>query len=774
MDFISGLMVATIFGLVLAAIYAIAASGLVLTYTTSGVFNFAHGAQIMFGAFVYWQLADLGVPPFISLLLTTFVGGPAMGYIVYLLIGRGLRDTAIVAKIVATVALMIGLISIAQIVWPQENRRSIPLSFSDSGNVIGKFLHDNVVDDPTLLNFTDHQVITVLAALGVAGFLRFIFKSTRLGVQMRAAVDDPDLLRLNAMSPEKISASSWMIGSAMAFLAGALFVPSGVVGTGLAHIALALLVIDAFAAALFGRLKSLPLTFLGAAVLGLGSTYLGRLDSNTDSIIILIRNLLPSLALFAVLLLLPADAPRAQAKRTRERFDVPTVKQALIWSGALLTVLLLMLPLLGPVGEGLLFSGLAVAIIALSLTLLTGYAGEVNLVPFAFAAVGAVVAYHLSKTTPLPFLSGSTGEGLDVSFGWWVLPVAAAVTALVGALVAWPAARLRGIYLALATLAFGGIVAGALLTRTTPYKIRDIQIFPAPMDNGLLSMPAIPLIATNTINRPAAVMFAGASFCALAVIVVAIRNSSLGRRMIALRDSPAAAATLGQNSVVLKIGAFAISAAIAGFGGVLYAVSKTTVGTDTFEILLGLMVVVATVVAGIGYVSGALVGGLVAGAGIGAFTAELSKLGGTSDGGPFEMLGLLIPVGLGAVGVLIARSPTGLLHPLFEGYKETWAKARNMTLGVGVTIFVLYLLALLGVISVFLFMMVSISVIVLGPTVIKRNMPKTFGLPIEPNLELVGITEPYSHAMLNYVERKLGIPVTADNTVTSRTKGELR
>src|ERR1700693_1869201 len=99
----------TIFGLVLGGVYGIAASGLVLTYNTSGIFNFAHGAEAMLGAFMYWEVRySWHWPARLAVVFVFGVSGPVMGAILYGGIMRGLRDTAEVTKIIVTVALMLG------------------------------------------------------------------------------------------------------------------------------------------------------------------------------------------------------------------------------------------------------------------------------------------------------------------------------------------------------------------------------------------------------------------------------------------------------------------------------------------------------------------------------------------------------------------------------------------------------------------------------------------------------------------------------------------
>lgn len=281
----------TVLGLVLGSVYAIAASGLVLTYNTSGIFNFAHGAQAMVGAFAYYELrVEHGLSTPVALALVLGVLGPVMGFLLYRCIMRGLRDTEQVTKIVVTVAVLLGLVALSQWRWnPQEAR--IPAMFfgpGDSVEVLGVVLRY-------------HELICLGSAVLLALGLRLLFVRTRLGVLMRASVDDPDLLRLAGHDPERVSAVAWMLGSTLAVLAGVLIAP--VVGGSLEANSLTLLVIDAFAAAVFGRLRSIPMTFVGAVVLGLAGTYLIAYAPTEWTWVSNARAALPMVILFVVLLM---------------------------------------------------------------------------------------------------------------------------------------------------------------------------------------------------------------------------------------------------------------------------------------------------------------------------------------------------------------------------------------------------------------------------------------------------------------------------------------
>src|SRR5271165_4477182 len=285
----------TILGLVTGSVYAIAASGLVLTYTTSGIFNFAQGAMAMLGAFAYWQLRfGWNWPAPVALVMVIFVLAPLLGGLLHVGIMRGLRDTAEITKIVVTIGIMLGLIALAQWIWNTTVARTDALFFGNSATfrVLG-------------VTVTVHEAIALGCGLLIAGGMRLLFSRTRTGVAMRAVVDSPALLQLNGGRPERLAAFSWALGAMLAAVAGILITPiSG--GTLDVHV-LTLLVLDSIAAAMFGRLRSIWLTFAGAIVLGLASTYVLGYFPESWEWASNFRIALPMIVLFVVLIVLPQD-----------------------------------------------------------------------------------------------------------------------------------------------------------------------------------------------------------------------------------------------------------------------------------------------------------------------------------------------------------------------------------------------------------------------------------------------------------------------------------
>ncbi|MFZ2178915.1 MAG: ABC transporter permease [Rhodococcus sp. (in: high G+C Gram-positive bacteria)] len=730
----------TILGLVLGAVYAIAASGLVLTYNTSGIFNFAHGAQAMLGAFVYWQLRyGWDLPTSVALVLVLGVFGPLMGLLLYVVIMRGLRDTAEVTKIVVTVAIMLGMLSVSHWFWHPEKARSMQMFFADrSFSFFGATVRW-------------HELLCVIVAALIAAGLRVLFVRTRSGVAMRAVVDDPDLLRLNGHRPERLAGLSWALGSALAVLAGILITP--ISGGTLEANMLTLLVIDAFAAAMFGRLRSIPRTFLGAVILGLAGTYVLAYFPTSWTWTSNLRVSLPMIALFVVLIVLPQDRLRGTVIRTRERYRVPSVRRAVTWGVVLVITVYLLRLLMVESAITTLTIGICFAIIALSLTLLTGYAGEMNLAPLSFGAIATMVAFHF----------GISGTGLAAHLNVWGVLFGVLVTALIGGLVALPALRLRGLYLALATMAFGVFLSNMVLRDTTVHTLFGVEF--SLFTQGSLSVPPLKVGPLDLADDTVFLMTVTALFSVLGIAIIALRNSGYGRRLAAMKDSPAASAMLGQNLVKLKLSVFMLSAGIAGLGGILMSSAMGSVATENFSIIVSLTLLMLTVVAGIGYVTGALFGGVMAGIGFSVIMVSFTNLASAQPEleGLWLLLGNIAAVSPALIGIGVGKNPSGVVHDVMEGYRHL-VKATPVLVGGAAVVAAAYVLALTGILDNWWFAAIAVTTLFLLPVVGRSVMPAAVLGPEEAARrrstppESIGIDEPYTAEARAALDRELDIP----------------
>lgn len=708
----------TILGLSLGAVYAVAASGLVLTYTTTGIFNFAHGAIGMFGAFTYWQLRfDWGWPAPLALLVVLVVLGPGLGALLELVIWRGLEGTSEATRIVVSISLLVALIGFANVLWDPNVGRLFPKFFEGSGFELG----------PT--NVTWHETTTVLIAIGVAILLRFLLYRTRSGVAMRATVDDRSLAALNGARPNVVAMLSWGIGCSLAALSGVLVGPT----LALSATVLPLLIVNAYAAAMFGRLRSLPLTFVGAVGLGLLVNYV-RADFfdwfEGRDYLSSFEQAVPVIVLFVVLLVLPGSRLRGHTSRAREHFATPTWPVAIAGAVAVVAiaagvgVVAASDSVLLEVGE---MFGLA--IIALSLVPLVGYAGQISLCQLSFAGIGAITMAHLG------------GDGTAMGYVYAML-----VAGAVGALIALPALRLSGIYLALATAAF------AVALDRWIFKLESFTVFGVELrffEQSSVRVGRLDLPGVTFDSARANLMLLATVFAALGLFVVWLRRGRFGQRLLAMKDSEAACATLGMSLTRTKLAVFAISAAIAGLGGALYAGTRVAVGPDEFSFVAGLPVFMLTVVGGIGSVAGA------------AF-AGIALTGFVVIPRVFPVLEDLMRVTPGLLGIGLGRNPNGVVSIL----AERWDPVRRrlpVLVGLVAVLAGLWGLAALDMVSNWAWLLLSLAAAIVAARAAEAMTPDfeadriADSSPADMPVELIGVDRPATEHDRDAFDRELGV-----------------
>ncbi|HUC35554.1 MAG TPA: ABC transporter permease [Acidimicrobiales bacterium] len=550
-------------GVVTGSIYAVSATGLVLTYNTTGIFNFAHGAIGMILAYLFWQLwQGWHLPALVSLALVLLVAAPVFGAVLERVLMRPLHGASTNIRLAVTLGLLLVLVGAGGAIWSQSNTYAVPEFFNGHQVSVGG------------VNLSYEQVITIGVAVVGALLLRLFFKRTRTGVAMRAVVDDPGLASLSGASSGRISAYAWMIGVMFAALAGILLAPTTMVQLNLTE-----LVITGYAAAVVGRLRSLPLTFLGAMALGIAySLATGYVPADAVSDV---TAALPMAMLFVVLLVIP-EARLALAQVARFR-PLPAARSsttalgaaAVVGATAVLSVLL--------TGNNLLTLGnvLVFILLGLSLVLLSGYGGQISLCQFSFLGVGAVAMHWV----------GGSVLGLLAAF---------ALCAAVGAVLATPALRLRGLYLALATLSF------AVLMDNIFFNSSSIM-----GEAGTIAVGRPDIFGMRFTSNGSFDVLLGVVVALCIVGVGALRRSAFGRRLVAMRDSPAACSTVGASLTVTKLVVFSLSAGMAGLAGALYGGLQTTVGAAQFQFLYSISIFVAVTLAGTSLMSGAVMAGLL-------------------------------------------------------------------------------------------------------------------------------------------------------------------
>ncbi|MCF6472063.1 ATP-binding cassette domain-containing protein [Nonomuraea sp. MG754425] len=608
-------------GLVTGAVFAIMGSGLTLSYAATGVFNFAHGAVGFLTALLFHQLGQAGLPPWAAAPVAVLLFAPALGYVLHRAMFRGLAQAGETAQIVATIGLTIALPALGLLVvdvagLPPADATSLPRGVGP---------HPAYAFDVLGVRLDSDQLITFgVSAVAAAGLWAFI-RHTPYGLRMRASVDRRRLATLRGVDADATSALAWMLASGLAGLAGVLAVPV----LGLDATAYTVLLFASATAAVFGRLRSIPWTFAAGLALGvvqnLVAGYTDFLEEVTG-----LRTAVPVILLFAGLVLLNRSRERVAGSAAEDvpppdhLAALPPWRRRLPWAAGVAA--LAVFAFTGPeYYVGVAAQGLVLALIFCSFVVVTGIGGMVNLAQAAFAAMAALTC-GWAFASGLPF------------FGAILLGVLAA--AAVGMLVALPALRLGGRVLTLATLAL------ALLADQVLFQVDAFS-------NGTIgwSLPALGFGFADTSDPRVRVAVLLLLIGAVALLVRNLERSASGRAILAVRSAPAAATTSGLSAPRTKIVLFVLASAIAGLGGVLFAISKGSITATDLPAFTGFVWLAVVVLQGVRRVGGAVLGGLVA--------VAVPELLATWD--VSAHVGAIL-FGLG--GMILARHPDGVLTQL--------------------------------------------------------------------------------------------------------------
>ncbi|MEO6471609.1 MAG: hypothetical protein ABIO14_07380, partial [Aeromicrobium sp.] len=537
----------------------LAGVGLVLTYRTSGIFNFAHGALATVSADVFYTLhISRGMPWIVAAAIAVGILGPLMGLVLEQL-ARRLQQTPLALQVAATVGLLLAVAATVTLIYDPVTVRIVPVflgssSFSFAG---------------TIIQWSD--AITLIFGLVVTVVLSSFLRFTRIGIAMRAVVDDRDLLDSSGVNPAAVQRTAWTIGATFASVSGVLFAPL----LPLNPVQLTLLVIAAFGAAAVGAFRNLPLTFAGGLLIGVLASLATRYL--TGGLLLGVAPSMPFIVLFVVLLVFPkSKLPRGggQLLRTTALWSAPTTLKAGAGIGTLLVLILV------PSFAGRHLTdwtvALTTAILFLSLSLLVRTSGQVSLCHITFAAIGAAGFSHFTVQYHVP---------------WPVALMLAGLIAIpVGALLAIPAIRLSGLYLALATFGLGVLVQYMFYTQSFMFGTNGIG----------LSEPR-PRVSWLTLDSDKGfyyVVLAAAVACV--ALVVAISRSRLGRLLRGVSEAPVALETSGATINVTRVLIFCLSAFLAAVAGALSGVAQGTVTAEAYQPMQSLILLTVIVDVGIG------------------------------------------------------------------------------------------------------------------------------------------------------------------------------
>jgi branched-chain amino acid transport system permease protein len=590
------------------AVIAALALGLVLTHRVSGVVNFAHAAMGMYVAFAYFRFREdgdlvlpiVGVPNTVHLLATPTLAtalavaallAAGLGVTAYWLVFRPLRNAPPLAGIVASLGLMLYLQEAARLNFPIAGSAVVvrrPVLPEDPVRIAGTAVTLNRLLLAAL-------VVAATAALGA------IFRWTRFGLATRAAADNPKGALLLGISPSRVGLGNWMAAGVIGAIAVVLIEPIN----GLDPATTSLLVLPALAAALAGGLRSFSVA--AAAGLGIGvaqSLILGYVVQPGTTWIpdwlprSGLQQAVPVVIVLAALVWRGDSLPDRSATTERRLPHSATPAHQTGWLLVLAGGASIALLTFGPAQRQALIVTMVSALLALSVVVVTGYVGQISLAQLALAGVAGFTVVNLAADG-LPFIIAA--------------PVATIAATALGVAVGIPALRVRGMSLAIATLAIAIAVEQLVLASPAVSGGAAGRNAARPSLFGV----DLGISARGDANfRPAFGFLALAVLSGCCLMVSNLRRNRTGLRWLAVRSNERAAAAAGIDVARSKLGAFALSAWLAGAAGVLIAYSTTALSTSSFMVIGALVVVALTFLGGISSVSGALVAGLLAQAGL--------------------------------------------------------------------------------------------------------------------------------------------------------------
>lgn len=593
------------------AAYALLGNGIVAIHKGSGVLNFAQGAVAMFAMYCYAALIAAGLSKYVALVIT-LLGAAAAGALIAVTIFRPLRNAPVLAKVVVTLGLLIGLQGLAIVIWGID-AKFLPSLFPTNAVAIGD---SHVGADRFYMLGT---------ALLVAGLLWAGFRFTRLGLATQAASENERGASLLGFSPTTIAAINWALGCALAALAGALIAPI----TTLDSAVMPLLVLPALAAALAGRFSSFGITTAAAFGIGWAQSWLQNAWTQPG-----VQTAAPFVIVILIMVVAGRALPSRGAISEGRPPRAPIGGSRWIPTGLSIVAVGVMLAAFNATYQAALQASLITAILALSLVVLTGYVGQISLMQFTFAGVGGLITAKFADRLGVPFPLS--------------IVIAAVLVAPIGALLGTPALRVRGLSLAVVTLG-AAVAADAVVFQNTGWT--------GGLDGMSVPTPAIGSFSFDPYTHPARYgAFVLAVLVLVALLVGNLRRSGAGRQMLAVRSNERAAAVAGVNVAAVKLKAFMLSSVIAAIAGGLLAYSNPFLvfGSGTFAAMPSITLVTLVYIGGIASVGGAIMAGFMTIGGV-AYVL-LNNIPGFDDG-------YLLISGAALIWTVIAQ-PDGVLVDL--------------------------------------------------------------------------------------------------------------
>ena len=518
-------------GLGAGGLYTLAAQGIVLVYRGSGVINFASGAIGLVVAYFYYDIRDVwGWHWTISLPIATVIAA-AVGALIHVLVMRPLRRSSVLSRMIATLGLLLIIREFALRRWTSVVR------------VVAPDLPRGVIHTVADTRMGIAQIILFWSAILLTAGLWWFSTRTRFGLASSAAAENQEATSALGWSPDMIAAANWAAGGALAGLAAIFLAPIASLGPDMT-----LFVVPTLAAALIGRFSSFWLTLASALAIGVAESEMANYVSEPGW-----SKAVPFVILIAVL----AARGTALPQRGESASRLPRLGTGQIRVIPLVVAVALVAGLISVLSVGwvdAIASTFTYSIVLLSLTVLTGFTGQLSLAQYTMAGMGAYIAGRLVATQGMPFefaiLIGVLGA----------IPI--------GVLVALPALRTRGVNLAVVTLGVALVFERLILANAERTggsggtKVGELTLFGI----GLGSLRYPERYATFAL------------ICAVltGLMVANLRRGRSGRRLVAVRANERAAASLGINVFGAKLYTFGLASGIAALGGNSHRVPQPT------------------------------------------------------------------------------------------------------------------------------------------------------------------------------------------------------
>lgn len=558
-------------GLVGGSTYALIAVGVSLVFGVSNIINFAHGAVFAVGAMLSWWLTGPLQLPFALAAPAVIVLTGLLGWAVYLIAVRPLRSAPGIAVLLATFAVGVILDALSLRVFGAQTRRLESAFPRDNLELFG-------------FRFGTLSLVIIGVSLLCVAILALVLSRTRTGRAIRATAQDPEAAQQMGVPVARIQALSFVIASALGGTAGLLVgMYTSNVAPGMGFLA----GLQGFAAATIGGLGSIAGAVIGGLVLGVAEAFGVSLWGDS------VRQLITFGSLLLVLWIRPGGllgrVPTIAAEpMTGTFFGAGRPIRLPRWAGTAAAAALLAVPLLA--SDYVLRAGAQVwimALFALSITLVGGFAGQIVLGQAGALAIGAY-----------------TSAILVTRFDWGFWPsvlAAAGAAAVLQVLLTAPSWRLRGHYVSMATLAAGAVVSAAALN--LPQLTGGSR--------GISAIPR-PTLFGASLGGASAMYWLTLGVLLIAVLLVTrLGSSRLGRIWAAVREDEVAAASAGLHPASYRSLAFGLAAVLAGTAGAFYAAQVTFLEPKQFDVSLSVLAVTIAILGGLRAPVGVLIGAVI-------------------------------------------------------------------------------------------------------------------------------------------------------------------